>query len=142
MTQWHLKSKKKTTGGRRTSIRRRDKRLALRGGEFADTRMADAGADEKRAVVKGRGRSVKRKLKVSKFAGVTDPKTSKTVQAEIVSVDENAANRHYKRRNVITKGAIIGVKIGGAEKSAIVTSRPGQQGSVSALLLEEKPAKK
>ncbi|RLF79472.1 30S ribosomal protein S8e, partial [Thermococci archaeon] len=43
------------------------------------------------------------------------------------------ANRQYVRRNIITKGAIIQTEIG----KAIVTSRPGQDGVVNAVLIKE-----
>ncbi len=55
-----------------------------------------------------------------------------TVAAEISDVLENDANPNYVRRNIITKGAVIDT----SEGEARVTSRPGQTGQVSAVLLE------
>ncbi len=46
---------------------------------------------------------------------------------------ENAANRHYVRRDIITKGTIIQTKLGKAR----VTSRPAQDGTVNAVLISE-----
>ncbi|MBN2067895.1 MAG: hypothetical protein JW744_05495, partial [Candidatus Diapherotrites archaeon] len=71
-------------------------------------------------------------------AAVTIPKEKKTVKAEIVSVTENKANRLFLRRNIVTKGCTIKVKMQGKEQLAKVTSRPGQDGIVQAVLAEGK----
>ena len=65
-----------------------------------------------------------------KEVNVTDKK-GKTKKTEIVDVIENSANPHLVRRNIITKGAVIETKLGKAK----VTSRPGQEGAVSAVLV-------
>ena len=67
------------------------------------------------------------------IAYVVDPKTKKTTKTEIITVVENAANIHYVRRNIMNKGAIITTKIGKAR----ITSRPGQSGTINAVLLEK-----
>lgn len=135
MTQWHEKSRRKPSGGIRKSKRRRDKRLAQKGGTPALTEIAEAGEPEKRSKLKGRGFTQKVKQKKAKFASVANPKTKKVEKAVILGVEENKANRLFVRRNIITKGAIIKVKLGGKEEKAMVTSRPGQQGQVQAVLL-------
>ena len=135
MTQWHEKARRKPTGGIRTAKRRRDKRLAQKGRVPTKTEISE---EERRAVVVGRGHTIKVKERKAKFASVVDPKTKKTEKAEIVSVEENNANRLFVRRNIITKGATIKVKIGGKEELAKVTSRAGQQGQVQAVLVEKK----
>ena len=53
-------------------------------------------------------------------------------RATIEDVAENGANPNYARRNIITKGAIIETDVG----TARVTSRPGQNGQVNAVLVE------
>jgi small subunit ribosomal protein S8e len=53
--------------------------------------------------------------------------------AEIENVAENAANPNYARRNIVTRGAVIET----SEGRARVTSRPGQDGQVNAVLVEE-----
>ncbi len=73
----------------------------------------------------------KTKVYVAKTANCFDPKTKKFVQAEIKYVAENPANRHYVRRNVMTKGAVVETDKGKAR----ITSRPGQHGTVNAILL-------
>ncbi|HDN05822.1 MAG TPA: 30S ribosomal protein S8e, partial [Candidatus Bathyarchaeota archaeon] len=51
-------------------------------------------------------------------------------------VIRNPANVDYDRRGVITKGAIIETSLGLAR----VTSRPGQNGVINAVLISEKEA--
>ncbi len=81
--------------------------------------------------VRTKGNNRKMRAKTINIAYIIDPKTNKTEKTEITSVIENKANIHYVRRNIINKGAIIDTKIGKAR----VTSRPGQTGSVNAILL-------
>ncbi len=54
-------------------------------------------------------------------------------KAEIESVLENPANANYVRRSLLTKGTVIQT----SEGKARVTSRPGQEGVVNAVLVEE-----
>ncbi len=63
-------------------------------------------------------------------ANIFDGKKYK--KSKIKSVVDNAANRHFVRRNIITKGAIIDTEVGKAK----VTSRPGQEGTVNAILIK------
>jgi small subunit ribosomal protein S8e len=51
----------------------------------------------------------------------------------ILDVVRNPANPDYNRRGVITKGTIIRTEKGLAK----IVSRPGQYGSLSAILIEE-----
>lgn len=68
-----------------------------------------------------------------KYACVTDLKTGKTEKAEILRVVRNPANVDYDRRGVITKGTIVETSLGLAR----VTSRPGQNGVINAVLISE-----
>jgi small subunit ribosomal protein S8e len=81
--------------------------------------------------VRTKGDNRKTRIKTTNIAHVVDPKTKKTTKTEIISVVENDANIHYVRRNIINKGAIIETKMGKAK----VTSRPGQSGTVNAVLI-------
>jgi small subunit ribosomal protein S8e len=65
------------------------------------------------------------------FANVADPKSGTTKTVKIVTVKDNPANPFYARRNITTKGAVIETELG----DAVVTSRPGQEGIVNAVLL-------
>ncbi len=82
-------------------------------------------------IVRTKGNNRKTRIKTTNIAYVVDPKNKKTTKTEIISVVENKANIHYVRRNIINKGAIIETKIGKAK----VTSRPGQDGTVNAVLI-------
>ncbi len=135
MTEWHMKSGKKPTGGLLTTHRRSDKRKAWRGGRFASTTIAEA---ETRKIKKGQGKKSKILLQYVKFATLTEPKSNKAIKGEILNVLANDADRQYTRRNVLTKGAIIRVKVGNEEKTARVTSRPGQSGNINAVFEEFK----
>lgn len=81
--------------------------------------------------VRTRGNNNKVRVKTSNIAYILDPKTNKTTKTDIITVKENTANIHYVRRNILNKGAIIETKIGKAK----VTSRPGQSGTINAILL-------
>jgi len=125
MVLWHVRSKRKTTGGKLR--RHKGKRKFERGREQTETKVGERRAK----MIKTRGKTVKVKLRVAQHANVIT-KTGKSKKVEIISVKENPANPHYVRRNVVTKGAIIDTKIGQAR----VTSRPGQDGNINAILLE------
>ena len=74
-----------------------------------------------------------RKLRLMKVnvANLFNPKTKKYQKAKIVNSTENTANRNFVRRNILTKGAIIETDAGKAK----ITSRPGQDGVVNAVLV-------
>jgi small subunit ribosomal protein S8e len=84
-------------------------------------------------IVRTKGNNRKTRVKTSNFAYVLDPKTNKITKTDIVTVKENAANIHYVRRNIMNKGAIIETKLGKAK----ITSRPGQSGTLNAILLSK-----
>lgn len=65
---------------------------------------------------------------------LSNPSTGKTKRVEILRVIENPASVDYDRRGVITKGTIMETPLG----SARVTSRPGQNGVVNAILVSKK----
>jgi small subunit ribosomal protein S8e len=108
----------------------RKKRRYAMGGEPIDTTI---GAERKKKIVMRGGRS-KQKLISGKFVNaVLD---DKRVRCEIITLIENPANKDFTRRNIITKGAILKVKTPeGKEAKARVTSRPGQDGVLNAVLL-------
>lgn len=80
-----------------------------------------------------------RKVKVlsDKFVSVTNSKSGKTEKADILRVVSNRANVDYNRRGVITKGAEIETSLGLAR----VTSRPGNDGVINAVLIAAKEEK-
>jgi small subunit ribosomal protein S8e len=82
-------------------------------------------------VLDARGNTRKaRAVATDRASVVTDDGTR---SATIEAVTENGANPNYVRRNIVTKGAVIETDEGPAR----VTSRPGQDGQVNAVLLDE-----
>jgi small subunit ribosomal protein S8e len=128
MSVWHGDlHKKKPSGGRKRAYRRKRK---FEEGRFPTETML---GEPKRKSVKGRGETIKIRVLSDKYACVTDPKSGKTEKVEITSVVKNPVNIDYDRRGVITKGAIIETSLGLAR----VTSRPGQDGVINAVLISE-----
>ena len=124
---WHIKSKKKPTGGKLGRFRKKKK--YERGMDFLGVRTGET----RKKIITVRGGNIKVRLLAANIANVSDPKTGKVRKVKIEGVIENKANPHFARRNIITKGAIIKTEIGNAK----VTNRPSQHGVVNAVLLEE-----
>jgi small subunit ribosomal protein S8e len=122
--------KRKLTGGKKRSYRSKKKYEA--GGFPAETILGEP----KRKTTRGMGGNGKIKALTDKFASVTDPKSGKAEKAEIVRVVKNGANVDYNRRGVITKGAEIETTLGLAK----VTSRPGSDGVINAVLISKEKA--
>ena len=126
MTKWQLPPRKKTTGG---AIKKHGKKNRLqRGRDYLPTRIAEPKIKQKRVL----GGNTKRIALSINIANVSvDGKHQKV---KILSVAENSADSQFVRRNIITKGAVIQTELGKAR----VTSRPGQEGTVNAVLIEKK----
>jgi small subunit ribosomal protein S8e len=124
MAIWQKRSRRSRTGKLLRSHRKKRKREL--GRVFVETRIGS----EKKKKQRTYGGNKKVKLQRAEYANVvTQEGTKKT---KILSVMENQANRHYVRRNIITKGALIETELGKAK----VTSRPGQHGLINAVLME------
>lgn len=115
----------KPTGGRYKTFRGRRKY------EMGRLPIMTKIGKQKIKVIKTKGDSRKMKVLVAQYANILDPKTKKYTKSEIKTVAECPANRHFVRRNVIVKGAIITTDAGRAK----VTSKPGQDGTVNAVLV-------
>jgi small subunit ribosomal protein S8e len=124
--QWQAESVRKVTGGRRRPAQK--KRRAEIGGAPADTHIGEA---RTRIIRTFGGNHLVIALRAN-YANVTNPKNGETRKVKIETVEKNTANPNYVRRNLLTKGAIIKTELG----SARITSRPGQDGIINALLLE------
>jgi small subunit ribosomal protein S8e len=94
----------------------------------ADTHI---GEDRSRIIRTTGGNEKVRALRAS-FANVTNPANGETKKVRIETVEKNTANPNFVRRNLLTKGAVIKTELGHAK----ITSRPGQDGIINALLLE------
>jgi small subunit ribosomal protein S8e len=125
---WHADMRKKKPSGGRKRAYRKKRRFEL--GSFP----TETGLGElRRKIERGRGGNQKTRALSIKQACVTDPKTGKTEKVDISRVVKNSANIDYDRRGVITRGAIIETSLGLAR----VTSRPGQDGMLNAILIGE-----
>jgi len=116
----------KITGGRRHPLRTRRKYEIDR---YPNEPINGAQVTITRHV---RGNNRKTALKSIDFVNLSsgDGKVKKT---KILKVLENATNNDYKRRGIITKGAILEIQ----EGKCRIVSRPGQTGIVNAVLLKE-----
>ena len=114
----------KITGGRRHPLRTRRKyeidrfpNEALIGDQITITR-------------KVRGKNVKTAIKT--IDSVNLAIDSKIKRVKIIKVLENSTNNDYQRRGIISKGAILETE----EGKCRVVSRPGQHGTVNAILVK------
>lgn len=82
--------------------------------------------------IRTKGKGAKARLTICDVANVYNPEQKKYVKATIKTVKENTASRHFVRRNIMTKGAIIETDLGLCR----ITSRPGQDGTINAILMK------
>lgn len=118
------RSPRKRTGGRRRDFRKKKKHEL--GGQPTETRLGESSLK----TVEARGNTEKTRAVTADTASVAAD--GEVVAADIEDVVENASNPNYVRRNIITKGAIVET----SEGRARVTSRPGQDGQINAVLVE------
>ncbi|MBV0901763.1 30S ribosomal protein S8e [Haloarcula salina] len=118
------RSPRKRTGGRRRPNHKKKKHEL--GNETTETQVGE----QRLKVVDARGNTQKIRAVSTDVASVADG--ADTTEATIENVVENPSNPNYARRNIITKGAIVDT----SEGQARVTSRPGQDGQVNAVLVE------
>ena len=123
---WQGYSLKKSSGGRKR--RHAKKRKHEYGRESSETKISP----RRLVFIRTRGGEEKQRLLQDRHVNLYDPKTKKSQKAELKSVLENAANLHFARRNIVTKGAVIETSAGKAK----VTNRPGQEGAINAIKLE------
>jgi len=125
LSVWHGdQHKRKASGGMKRGYR--GKRRYEKGSFPTETTLGKP----KRKVSRRRGGNKKFRLLSVKHANISDS-SGKTQKVEILRVIRNPANVDYDRRGVITKGTIIETPLG----TARVTSRPGQNGIVNAILV-------
>lgn len=124
MASWQKRSRRTHTGKLLRKSRKKRKREL--GRVFVETKIGP----EKKKIQRTFGGNTKVKLQRAEYANVITAEGAK--KAKIVSVAENKASRHFLRRNIITKGAVIETELGKAK----VTSRPGQHGVINAVLVE------
>ena len=126
MALWQGKSRRKTTGGRHRLHRGKRKT------EIGREKQITVIGKESKKKVRTRGNNLKFRVLSATVVNVYDPKSKKTIKTNMKTVLENPANPNYVRRNIITKGAIIDTEKGKAK----ITSRPGQHGTINAILIK------
>lgn len=82
--------------------------------------------------IKGLAGQLKPRLLQTDYCNLADPSTKKIEKVKVTTVTECPANRHFARRNILVKGSVIVTDKGKAK----VTSRPGQDGIVNAILIK------
>ena len=115
----------KLTGGRRHPLRIRRKYEIDR---YPNEALLEAQETITRKI---RGKGRKTALKTTDFANLASNHTVK--KTKILKVLDNPTNNDYRRRGVITKGALLETEDGRCR----VVSRPGQDGVVNAVSVVE-----
>ncbi len=119
-------TKRKVSGGRRKALRSRRK-------YETDGYPNEPVLGKHQIVVKRvRGNNLKSVVRTVEFVNVVDPTSNKVTKMRLMRVAHNYSNKDYQRRGVVTKGAIIETEAG----TARVLSRPGQDGTVNAILVK------
>lgn len=127
MAQWHGVSRRKVTGGRLNRSRGKRKTEISSENQYAFVGDVDA-------TKKYRKNAGSQTVRVTSAHTVNvHTKDGKTIRSTISNVLENSANLNFIIRNIVTNGAIIQTELGKVR----VTSRPGMDGVVSGVLIEE-----
>ncbi len=121
---------KKPSGGYR-SRPYKVKRKCLGGGPPTNTKLS---SKELRRLSRAYGGNIKIRLLEAQYVNVYVPNEKKCVKVKILRVIESPPNREFARKGIITKGVIVDTEIG----KVLITSRPGQDGTVNGVKIESK----
>ena len=119
------RARRKPTGGRYKAYRK--KRQYELGREPSFTKLGK----KRLQLIRTMGANRKLRLLRAETANLFDPKSKEFKQVKIKTITDNPANRHFIRRNIMTKGSVIDTEFGKAR----ITSRPGQEGVINAVLI-------
>jgi len=117
--------RRKQTGARYKDYRK--KRQFELGREPSFTKLGKP----RKQTIRTLGSNRKLRLLSAETANLFDPKSKAFKQVKIKTITDNPANRHFIRRNIMTRGSVIDTELGKAR----ITSRPGQDGVVNAVLI-------
>lgn len=120
------KSKRKVSGGR---YKKAIKKLRNRGRLPALTKIGK----RKVKTLRVKGKNIKHKLLSIDYINVYDPSKKKYFKAKVETVVDSPSNRHYIRRNIITKGTIVKTEIGEVK----ILNRPGQENIINGILVKK-----
>ncbi|MDR0335332.1 MAG: 30S ribosomal protein S8e [Methanomassiliicoccaceae archaeon] len=126
MALWQGKSRRKPTGGR--LISNKGKRRFEIGTEKQFTKIGATSLKRYRTA----GGGVKVRMLSAEYANVVSRKSNVVTKVKILGVKTNPADPNYVQRSLINRGATIRTELG----DAVITSRPGQDGAVNAVLIE------
>ncbi len=127
MAIWQGTSVRKPSGAR--AKKNRNKRKMEFGRAPAETKIGERRIKS----IRTKGGNEKIRLTNEQKINAVNPKTQKVELVDIIRVVENYANAHFVRRGIITKGAVVETSAGKVK----VTSRPGQDGIINGIILEE-----
>jgi len=125
MALWQGNSKRRSSGGRIRPSRRKRKFEIGREQQYMHL------GERRVKLYRTKGRNRKSRILSNNECNIYDPKKKRVVRAKVLTVKANPSNPNYVQRNIITKGAIVGTELG----DALITSRPGQDGVLNAVLL-------
>lgn len=128
MALWQGRSKRKPSGGRLRANRKKRRFEIGREQQYAFL------GPHKVKLYRVRGANQKVRILNAEWANVTDPKDGTTKRVKILTVKDNPSNPHFVTRNIVTRTATVETELGLAR----VTSRPGQDGVVNAVLVQTK----
>lgn len=122
------RSQRKATGGRYVKLKVR--RKAQKGSLPTFTKL-----DSKRKLkrVRVRGGNTKFRLYTDYEINLFDKENKKCQKGKILKVESCPANRNYVRRNILVKGTTVNTDKG----KAVITNRPGQEGTINGVLVAE-----
>src|SRR3990167_3363688 len=118
MTISNKRSRRKVSGGRYKS------NISKRSGNIRSIPRHTKLGKTSKFSVRVNGGNVKSFLLNSDTVNVYNSSDKRHKTVKILEIVSNNANRHFVRRNILTKGAIVKTELG----SVRVTSRPGQEG--------------
>ena len=122
---WQKESIRKVTGGRRRpAVMKRRAEIGL---APADTHIGD----ERRRIIRTFGGNEKSRALRASFVNVTNAK-GETKKVRIMNVEENSANPNYVRWKPAHERRYPQDR----DRPARISSRPGQDGVINAVLLE------
>ncbi len=125
---WSRNSKRKSSGGLFKENKKKKKE------EFVLDPIETIIGDKKIKKIRKRGGSEKIRLMKVNQANLIVDKKGKIVK--VLNVLENSANKHYIRRNVLTKGGIIEIETENKKMKAKITNRPSREGFLNVVLID------
>ena len=131
MTKFLGKSGRKLTGGRlKSNAEKKKKEL---GKPAALTTITSEEEDVRKKNIRSLGGTDKYRLYRAHLINVLNTETGKTSSVKIDDVVENSASKEFRRRDIITKGAILKTSLGNVK----VTNRPGQEGHINGIIVKK-----